>query len=134
MSANIYGTINTSGWDTLYGLSGNDTLKGGLGCDLLSGGDGNDILIGGLGADTLHGGAGNDTFKYLTFNEAKDDTIIDFSSIDRIDFSAIAVASRHYISAMPNLVVWRERFSMHLRTLIQVITHLTVTGVLILLF
>ena len=87
----------TSGWDTLYGLSGNDTLNGGSGNDMLSGGDGDDVLIGGLGADTLHGGAGNDTFKYLTFNEAQDDTIIDFSTNDKIDFSAIAVTSRHYI-------------------------------------
>ncbi len=87
----------TAGWDTLYGLAGNDTLSGGTGSDILSGGDGNDILIGGVGADTLHGGAGNDTFKYLTFTEGDNDRIVDFSAIDRIDFSTIAAAGRHFI-------------------------------------
>jgi Ca2+-binding RTX toxin-like protein len=87
----------TAGWDTLYGLAGNDTLNGGTGSDILSGGDGNDILLGGSGPDSLHGGAGNDTFKYLAFSEAQGDRIIDFSLADRIDFSAIAAAGRHFI-------------------------------------
>ena len=87
----------TAGWDTLYGYAGDDTLNGGTGTDILSGGDGNDILIGGNGADILHGGAGNDTFKYLTFIEAAGDSIVDFSTADRIDFSAIAASGRHFI-------------------------------------
>ncbi len=73
-------TINgTAGWDTLYGLAGNDTLIGGTGNDILSGGD------------------GNDTFKYLLFSEVKDDSIVDFNATDRIDFSTIAAAGRHFI-------------------------------------
>jgi len=101
----------TPGWDTLYGLAGNDTLNGGKGSDILSGGDGNDILIGGAGPDSLHGGAGTDTFKYLVFLDADGDRIIDFSSADRIDFSAIAAAGRHFIgNAQFNGVIGEIRY------------------------
>ena len=96
-TANNNTVTGTAGWDTLYGLAGNDTLNGGTGRDILSGGDGNDILIGGAGPDSLHGGVGNDTFKYLAFKHADGDRIIDFSAADRIDFSAIAAAGRHFI-------------------------------------
>jgi Ca2+-binding RTX toxin-like protein len=101
----------TAGWDTLYGLAGNDTLIGGTGTDILSGGDGNDILIGGKGPDSLYGGADSDTFKYLAFIEAQGDTIVDFSSTDRIDFSAIAASGRHFIgNAQFNGVIGEIRY------------------------
>lgn len=84
-------TLNGAGeWDTLYGLAGNDALNGGNGSDILSGGDGNDILSGGDGPDALNGGAGADTFKYASFSHASGDRIVDFSTGDRIDFSAVA--------------------------------------------
>lgn len=84
-------TLNgTGGPDTLYGLEGNDTLEGGTGSDILSGGDGDDILVGGIGWDRLHGGDGNDTFQYTSFKEVGNDYILDFSTGDRIDFSAIS--------------------------------------------
>jgi Ca2+-binding RTX toxin-like protein len=101
----------TAGWDTLYGFAGNDNLSGGTGNDILSGGEGNDILIGGKGADSLHGGAGSDTFKYLAFIDADQDTIVDFSKADRIDFSAIAASGRHFIgSAQFNGIVGEIRY------------------------
>lgn len=107
----------TAGRDTLYGFAGNDTLTGGTGDDILSGGDGNDILIGGKGADSLHGGAGSDTVKYLAFIEADRDIIVDFSSIDRIDFSTIAVANRHFIgNAQFNGVAGEIRYENSLNT------------------
>ena len=81
--------VGTRGQDTLYGLGGNDTLNGGVGSDILSGGDGNDLLIGGAGPDRLHGGAGSDVFKYTLFADAEGDRIIDFSGLDKIDFSAV---------------------------------------------
>jgi len=81
--------VGTRGRDTLYGLGDNDTLNGGVGSDILSGGDGNDLLIGGAGPDRLHGGAGSDVFKYTLFKDADGDRIVDFSSSDKIDFSAV---------------------------------------------
>jgi len=75
--------------DVLSGGAGNDTLIGGDGNDVLIGEDGNDVLIGGAGADRLTGGAGNDTFRYLDIRDFNGDVILDFSTGDRIDFSAL---------------------------------------------
>jgi Ca2+-binding RTX toxin-like protein len=72
------------GKDRLYGDSGNDTLRGGNGADKLSGGS---------GADTLSGGGDSDRFIFTSRGEAgrgsARDTIVDLSSSDRIDISAL---------------------------------------------
>ena len=65
---------------------------GGLGADTAIGGRGDDFLYGGGGGDTLSGGAGNDVFYYIAVGNATPgapDRILDFTSGDRIDLSAI---------------------------------------------
>jgi Ca2+-binding RTX toxin-like protein len=93
--------IGTSREDTIYGGGGNDLIYGDSNAagyqshDTLFGNSGNDTLIGGLGNDLLRGGPGRDTFKYNSADESSiaafhpGDTIVDFSSVDFIDLSAI---------------------------------------------
>ena len=101
---------DTSGIDTVttridYTLgSGIENLRSGsinglmlTGNDLankITGGAGDDTLTGGLGKDMLTGGGGDDVFKYLSVDDsgpdgAHRDTIMDFTSGDKIDLSAI---------------------------------------------
>ncbi len=87
----------TAGTDWLFGLGGNDVLIGGKGADVLVGSLGNDTLQGDAGGDTLTGGAGKDVFSYKNFSEVEGDNIVDFAASDSINFSAIAVANRHFI-------------------------------------
>jgi Ca2+-binding RTX toxin-like protein len=106
-----------TGNDTLNGGAGNDTLLGGAGIDILNGDDGDDVLNGGAGRDTLNGGIGNDrligsvgrdimsggtgsdTFvfnaniKEIGKSLATNDQILDFTSGDKIDLSAIDASS-----------------------------------------
>jgi Ca2+-binding RTX toxin-like protein len=82
------------GADTLRGRDGNDRLQGGAGNDTLSDGAGIDKLTGGLGADVLRGGGDNDLFIYTDKAESglvagSYDTILDFTTGDRIDLTAI---------------------------------------------
>lgn len=77
--------------DVLFGGKGNDTLRGLSGNDDLNGSNGNDILIGGRGNDLLRGGSGNDIFRYDA-REFGNDTVTDFASGDRLDFSLLNVA------------------------------------------
>lgn len=77
---------------------------GGHGSDTITTGAGNDRIIGGEGADILTGGAGNDVFQYnnaLESTAANRDTILDFTSGDRIDLfytdaNANAGGSQHF--------------------------------------
>jgi len=81
-----------SGNDAIDGGNGNDALKGSAGDDLLTGGAGLDTLTGGVGADMLSGGAGFDIFLFTAITDstvASADRILDFTSGDRIDLSAI---------------------------------------------
>jgi Ca2+-binding RTX toxin-like protein len=83
-----------SGSDTFNGYAGDDTIYGNVGADFLTGGRGNDILHGGLDQDELNGGSGSDTFLYRSAKESSGnwwerDTIVDFTSEDRIDLSGI---------------------------------------------
>lgn len=78
-----------AGSDTITGSAGADTLIGLGGDDLLNGGGGDDIITGGLGFDTLTGGNGADIFKDGVKNFAGD-TITDFGTGDRLDFTNIA--------------------------------------------
>ncbi len=69
-------------------------LLGNTGNETISGGAGDDVLTGGAGADVLKGGGGNDTFAYVSVADSTvarggKDTIVDFSTGDRIDLSAI---------------------------------------------
>jgi len=92
------GTITgTANGDVLNGTAGSDTIYGLGGYDVIHGGGGNDRIYGGLGGDALYGGAGADVFVYSSLAEAPPygliyyewDTIYDFQSIDKIDFSAV---------------------------------------------
>ncbi|WP_285423753.1 M10 family metallopeptidase C-terminal domain-containing protein [Pseudomonas sp. efr-133-TYG-103a] len=82
--------------ETIHGAGGDDRLNGGGGGDHLYGDDGDDVISGGLGRDTLSGGAGADTFVFSNISESHEgggmsfsDLILDFSSDDRIDVSAL---------------------------------------------
>ncbi len=92
-SAAINGTGNAlankitgnDGANTLSGLAGNDTIIGGAGADK---------IIGGTGMDTLTGGLGNDAFVLASTSDTGKtssgaDTIVDFTTGDHIDLSAI---------------------------------------------
>lgn len=85
--------VGTAAGDTILGLGGNDVLEGRGGDDVIDGGAGNDRIVGGAGADRLTGGAGSDTFVYTSLAELSKvygaEFITDWSSIDRIDLSAI---------------------------------------------
>jgi len=66
------------------GDNGDDVIMGGAGNDILRGDDGNDILWGGSGSDVFF-------FKRTSDSRQKDgiDTIMDFTTGERIDLSAI---------------------------------------------
>ncbi|MBV9900400.1 MAG: calcium-binding protein [Alphaproteobacteria bacterium] len=71
---------------------GRFNLRGGWDSDTLTGGHGNDQIYGNLGADMLKGGGGNDSFEYYAVAEstaAARDSILEFSSGDRINLAAI---------------------------------------------
>jgi Ca2+-binding RTX toxin-like protein len=97
--------IGTSGPDVLrgtksseriHGEGGDDRLYGNGGNDRLYGDGGDDLIDGGLGHDALEGGAGADTFVYSDITQSYQggghsysDLILDFSSEDRLDVSAL---------------------------------------------
>jgi serralysin len=89
----IENAIGGSGSDTLFandsgcslsGLGGNDTLVGGAGADRLTGGSGRDTLTGNGGADTFIFASGDSSAA-----SGQHDLITDFTSVDRIDISAM---------------------------------------------
>jgi Ca2+-binding RTX toxin-like protein len=98
--------VGTDREDTIYGGGGNDLIYGDSKAagyqshDTLFGNSGNDTLIGGIGNDLLRGGPGRDTFKYNSSSETSyaahhpGDTIVDFTSADFIDLSAVDANSR----------------------------------------
>jgi hypothetical protein len=81
-----------SGNDRIFGNSANNLLIGGPGNDVLFGAGGDDILTGGPGADTLTGGDGADLFRD-TLAGLNGDTIIDFSTFDRLVFTDAVMSS-----------------------------------------
>jgi Ca2+-binding RTX toxin-like protein len=93
-------TLNgTAVGETIHGAGGNDHINGGGGNDHLYGDEGNDVISGDLGRDTLSGGAGADTFvfthltqSYVGGGTSFSDLILDFSSDDRIDVSALGIS------------------------------------------
>ncbi|MDR6290293.1 Ca2+-binding RTX toxin-like protein [Inquilinus ginsengisoli] len=83
-----------TGIENLSGSAQNDVLTGNENDNSLSGGAGDDVLTGGGGRDLLKGGAGNDSFAYTSIGDstvaaAGKDVILDFSTGDHIDLSAI---------------------------------------------
>jgi Ca2+-binding RTX toxin-like protein len=86
---NIATVSGTATANTIRAGGGADKISGLAGDDSLSGGAGNDTLIGGAGNDTLTGGDGSDYFVFETAANASNnlDTIIDFSSGDKLQFS-----------------------------------------------
>lgn len=76
------------------GGGGNDTITGNAANNTLEGREGNDQINGYLGADILIGGAGRDVFIYENKDDSSAtkgemDTIIGFTSSDRISFSGL---------------------------------------------
>jgi hypothetical protein len=76
------------------GGGGNDTITGNAANNTLEGREGNDQINGYLGADILIGGAGRDVFIYehkddSSATKGEMDTIIGFTSSDRISFSGL---------------------------------------------
>jgi Ca2+-binding RTX toxin-like protein len=83
-----------SGIEQVLGSSFADTITGDANANTMWGLGGDDILIGGAGADVLKGGAGNDSFTYVAIGDstvatAGKDTVVDFTTGDKIDLSAI---------------------------------------------
>jgi hypothetical protein len=68
--------------------SGKDLLIGTDGADYIKALSGNDNISAGSGNDTTDGGSGNDTYSYE--NGWEDDTLIDASGTDHLNFSALA--------------------------------------------
>jgi Ca2+-binding RTX toxin-like protein len=80
--------------EQVLGSSHNDSITGDANANTMWGLGGDDILIGGFGADVLKGGAGNDSFTYVSISDstvatANKDTVVDFTTGDKIDLSAI---------------------------------------------
>jgi Ca2+-binding RTX toxin-like protein len=96
-------TVNGAGVTTaanrisVTGGTGDDTLVGGAGNDTLNGGVNDDTLTGRGGTDALTGGADNDVFVYQATSDSNQvagmDTIADMGSTDRLDLSALALAT-----------------------------------------
>jgi Ca2+-binding RTX toxin-like protein len=80
----------TNASETINGTSGDDIIYGLFGNDIINGGDGADTLVGGPGNDQLTGGTGNDIF-LVEDHGFGDDTIVDFTTGDRIDLSALGI-------------------------------------------
>jgi Ca2+-binding RTX toxin-like protein len=80
------------GSDSIGGGAGNDALYGDAGNDVIAGGDGADLIEGGGGQDSVRGGSGRDTFRD-TAAGLNGDTILDFSSDDKIIISDANLAS-----------------------------------------
>jgi Ca2+-binding RTX toxin-like protein len=83
-----------SGIEQVMGSALNDSITGDANANTLWGLGGDDTLTGGAGADVLKGGAGNDSFAYVSLADSTvalsgKDTVIDFTTGDRIDLSAI---------------------------------------------
>jgi Ca2+-binding RTX toxin-like protein len=89
------GTLATDETLTFNGSAESDghfIVYSGAGADKITGGAGDDVIYGGGGADQLRGGGGNDTFGYVSTAHSASgatDQILDFSSGDHIDLSAI---------------------------------------------
>jgi Ca2+-binding RTX toxin-like protein len=84
--------LSGAGNDSLTGGARADHLYGGAGDDELFGVGGNDTLVGGAGADKLRGGIGRDFFRFESASDSevgKADSILDFTTGDKIDLSAI---------------------------------------------
>ncbi|MEQ9238776.1 MAG: hypothetical protein RIG66_32360, partial [Coleofasciculus sp. E2-BRE-01] len=76
--------------DSINGQNGADSLNGYKGNDTILGGNGGDLVNGGLGDDLLSGQEGQDTFVFgASFGN---DTITDFESLDKLDFSELDLA------------------------------------------
>jgi Ca2+-binding RTX toxin-like protein len=87
-TGNINGTGNSVA-NVITGNRGNNVLNGGGGDDTINGGAGNDTLNGGAGADTMNGGSGTDKFVFTSASDADGDSIVNFTSGETIDLSAI---------------------------------------------
>ena len=88
------GSDSLVGIEKLVGSSFDDSLTGDSGPNALYGQAGADLLFGEAGQDSLGGGAGNDTFIFSATSDSTEmapDTILDFSSGDKVDL--------HYMDA-----------------------------------
>jgi Ca2+-binding RTX toxin-like protein len=96
----------------ISGAAGNDHLFGGAGNDYIDGGEGSDFIAGEAGRDTLDGGVDTvaDTFIYKALADssaalAARDVLLNFTDVDRIDFSKMVLATgdiNHFVGADVN--------------------------------
>ena len=80
--------------EQVLGSAQADTLTGDANANTLWGMGGDDVLTGGGGGDLLKGGTGNDSFVYTAISDstlaaAGRDTIVEFTTGDKIDLSLI---------------------------------------------
>jgi len=80
--------------EQVVGSGSADTLTGDANANTLWGQAGDDVLAGGGGGDALKGGEGNNRFVYTALSDSAvsglgKDTILDFTTGDKIDLSAI---------------------------------------------
>lgn len=90
-------------YDTIHAGDGNDVVDGGNGRDVITLGNGADRYVdtaqlGVNGQDTITGGAGADTFVFGSGTGG--DIITDFTSEDRLEFSASLVGGRSAADAL----------------------------------
>ncbi len=86
-SLTFNGSAELDGWFRIFGGQGSDTITGSQSADIISGG---------LGSDNLRGAGGADTFLYRSVADSllsQRDSILDFSTGDRIDLSQIDAVS-----------------------------------------
>ncbi|HEX4708874.1 hypothetical protein [Phenylobacterium sp.] len=85
--------------NALFG--GDDSWTGSAGVDVMRGGAGDDTLAGLGGADMLEGDAGSNLFLMGAGDSpaaaGQMDTILDWSSIDRLSFGGVAAAASNYV-------------------------------------
>jgi Putative Ig domain/RTX calcium-binding nonapeptide repeat (4 copies) len=90
----LNGTANS---DIIYGVAGADTVNALAGNDSILGGTGNDVISGGAGADMINlSKGGSDVLKLEAATDSPvsgADTIVGFSSGDKIDLSSLLVGS-----------------------------------------
>ena len=90
----LYHTEALENQFTGYGNDLDNKMQGNDNGGSLYGLAGDDTLIGGAGADFLYGGSGSDTFVFSRGTDVED-TIMDWTIDDKIDFSAILSESKY---------------------------------------
>ena len=88
---NMAGFTATDATITVDGAGGNDTITGAASGTTIDGGAGDDIIISGAGTDAITLGLGSNTVKFAGATSALNgsDTVADFQTGDKYDFSSV---------------------------------------------